>query len=747
MLTAIKKIEGLGVFSNYAAANTLPAFERFNLIYGENGSGKTTLSRLFCAFEAGAHAEYPDLAFTLATEAGQLANGQPYPRKVRVFNSDYIEANIGQLDGPLRHILIVGERNKELADEVKAEEAEHQERGAGVATATKAIEKLETEKGRVFSAIAKTIGEATSGSTLRGYRKQNAEAAFAKIQNPVALATLEVETHRATVRQEQMEVLPAFDLPETFDEATGEVRQATALVEELVSLANDLTMRSAQSVALQRLVDNADIARWVEQGVQLHHDHKSGRCEFCDQTLPSARMAQLAEHFGVEDQRLKLEIEETQSALSFAAREINQLSPPVKTAVYGELRNGLEEAVTAFENARSAVLLAVSESIGSLDRKLTRRTSAYDENLAIDTTPLVHSAEALAKIVRLHNEKTEGFDAAKTAARDALESHYLSTIVGQVRELDAQIATLTERRRRLTDGDDHPQTRTLQVLADSIIEKRARVSDAHAGGAELTERLKTFLGRTELTFESGADGYRVQRRGKPAKRLSEGEKTAIAFLYFIVQLGDQDFDLAEGVVVIDDPISSLDSSSIYQAFSFLKLAVKDAKQVFLLTHNFEFLKLLLNWLHNNGKVKSAYFMLVCAESAAGRSAKLIKLDQLLHDHPTEYHYLFKTLFNYKSDGTIASSYHVPNMARKLLETFLEFQHPSTGNLYKKLESTGFDEQKRTAIYKFTNDLSHRTGQGFDPALISETQKNTEYLLELIKFCAPTHYAGLEKMSA
>ena len=72
-----------------------------------------------------------------------------------------------------------------------------------------------------------------------------------------------------------------------------------------------------------------------------------------------------------------------------------------------------------------------------------------------------------------------------------------------------------------------------------------------------------------------------------AKRLSEGEKTAITFLYFVVGLQDQDFDLAEGIVVIDDPISSLDSSSVYQAFSFLKNAVKDARQIFLLTHNFD----------------------------------------------------------------------------------------------------------------------------------------------------------------
>ena len=51
----------------------------------------------------------------------------------------------------------------------------------------------------------------------------------------------------------------------------------------------------------------------------------------------------------------------------------------------------------------------------------------------------------------------------------------------------------------------------------------------------------------------------------------------------------------------------------------------------------------------------------------------------------------------------------------------------------------FDEMKLTAIYKFTNDLSHLTGKGFDPALVPETQKNVRYLLEMMDKVFPEHY--------
>jgi wobble nucleotide-excising tRNase len=229
---------------------------------------------------------------------------------------------------------------------------------------------------------------------------------------------------------------------------------------------------------------------------------------------------------------------------------------------------------------------------------------------------------------------------------------------------------------------------------------------------------------------------------------SEGEKTAIAFIYFLVQLKDQDFNLNEGVVVIDDPISSLDASAIYQAFAFLKNETQGAKQLFILTHNYEFLKLLINWLRNvpNNKTMTSYSMIQCIETDEGRFARLAKLDNLLIDHATEYHYLFKVLYTFKSDGTILGSYHVPNIARKVLETFLEFHVPSSKKLYKKLDETDFDPLKKTAIYKFANDLSHHTGKGFDPALVAEAQKNTDYLLQMIQSVAPLHYEGLRRLS-
>lgn len=746
MLTAIKKIKGLGVFGDYAPAAGLKDFSRYNLIYGENGAGKTTLSRLFAALNDGVYAEYPALQFTVATEGGSISEGQKCPRKIRVFNSDYVEANIGRFDGPLRPILIVGVENKALAEEVGREQIAYNQRLERIEQLKSVRQKLETERGKVFSAVAKTIGEATSGASLRSYRKPDAEKDFVRLAPLTAYPDEELKVYRATLRQEQAEPVPMFGLPPVNAMGDSEAVSFAQACENFGQMVAKLTLRTAQEGALKRLVEIPAISNWVEEGLRLHREHASQTCEFCAQPLPADRMAALADHFSAADQKLKADIEDAVSHGQSLTKSLTQLQLPHKQSLYSELWKEFDKGATSFEAARNHCIGALGELCQVLSEKLINRSSSIVTTASIDTRQLIAAVERISDIIQRHNDKTARFASEKAVARAALERHYLAEIAEQVAEFDRQIASATADAAKLTDGAaDLPDPRGLDDLAASIKEKRAKVASAHAGGAAMTKRLRDFLGRTDLEFESNDEGYRVLRRGKAAKRLSEGEKTAIAFLYFVVQLGDQEFDVNEGIVVIDDPVSSLDSTAIYQAFACLKNAVKDAKQVFLFTHNFEFLKLLLDWLKKARKA-ARYYMIVCTESATERVANLEDLDQMLIDHPTEYHFLFKTLYTFKSDGKIASCYHIPNVARKLLETFLEFHAPSTASMYEQLESVEFDENKKTAIYKFTNDNSHRTGKGFDPAIVAESQKNVRYLLEMIQAVAPAHYEGLERLS-
>jgi len=747
MLTQIRRIKGLGVFDDYKSAADQSPFGRYNVVYGENGAGKTTISRLLGCLEAGEHPDHPDLEFTIDTQSGQLTRGAGYGRRVRVFNSDFVEANIGRLDGPLQHILILGEENKEIAAELKADMVTRDQRRQRLGELEPRLAKAGTDKGKLFSAIAKTIGEATSGSTLRSYRKPDAEAAYAKLKATRQLSEEELDVHRTTVRQEVMAAIGAVQVPEVVGK-DGRTMNALAHAAGAAVRARDFTGRSAQSTVIKRLAASPEISSWVEEGVGIHAAHGSGRCEYCDQPIPVERLQALADHFSAEYQRLKDEIEVERADLHATMDALQRFPHKEQSALYSELRDEWRAAGERLGLAVGSLWHELYAIDAALADKLTRRTQAYDLDIASDAAPCLAIHGELAELASRHDSKTTSFDKARDDARAAIEAHHLLSIRDQVVEFDRELHRLKVEIDLLNGGGAGlNDARGLQAIDTAIIENQVKVSSSHAGGEGLTKHLKQFLGQTDLKFESGAEGYSVLRRGKPAKRLSEGEKTAIAFLYFLVQLKDQDFELAEGVVVIDDPISSLDASAIYQAFSFLKNETQDANQLFILTHNFEFLRLLLNWFKSTPRtITKSYSMVLCAEHAGGRSARLAPLDRLLVEHATEYHYLFKVLHNFTSDGTIQGCYHIPNIARKVLETFLDFHVPSNRSLYQKLDETALDQHKRTAIYKFANDLSHHTGKAFDPALVGETQKNVTYLLEMIETVAPLHYAGLRSLS-
>lgn len=75
-------------------------------------------------------------------------------------------------------------------------------------------------------------------------------------------------------------------------------------------------------------------------------------------------------------------------------------------------------------------------------------------------------------------------------------------------------------------------------------------------------------GSVERVVPTPAINYEVVRTdtGKIAENLSEGEKNFIAFLYFqqlVFGRESADGDTREKIVVIDDPVSSMDSSALF----------------------------------------------------------------------------------------------------------------------------------------------------------------------------------------
>lgn len=747
MIRQFDSIQNLGVFSSYKKPKEISKFERYNLIYGLNGSGKTTLSRFFDDLNSGKADGFPDLKFRITTDEGVFTQGNAYARKLRVFNSEYVNKNIGEIEGTLNPIFIIGEENKTLAEQVRSDEQLLDELTMTMEAAKAEKAGAEKKLDKTFSQIAKEIGKIQTGSTTRTYRKPEAERAFSKLSQKQSLDTASLAKIEAAIKQQPMSRIDTVAIHLLGEAGSAPGDSISETVRALESEVIDVLALSAKSIALSELDQNPKLANWLETGVEIHKQSDPDQCKFCGQKMPTARFDQLLNYFNKSDQELKEKIQRVAAKLSDFRRAILQLGLPSELVFYVQFRDQYREKLGDFREIEKTVCAHIDLLLESLEEKQTRRTESYHGSFDRFEAQSVDTALAnLNRVVELHNEFTENFEAKSSEQLTKIENHFLSSIFDDVIELRDQISNLTASIEALETGTNTPTEIGISALRTRIETNRASVSNSHKAAATLSANLQMFLGRSELKFESEGEGYRIMRSGRAATRLSEGERTAIAFLHFVVGLRDQEFEISDGIVVIDDPISSLDSSSVYQAFSFLKNAVKDAHQVFLLTHNFEFLKLLLNWFQHLGK-NASYWMLHCtSEDGFTRRSELKPLDAVLRNNKNEYTYLFKVLYQFKSDGTVANSYHIPNVARKVLEVFLD-QHSTGDNMYKQLNNLDFDENKKTALYKYANDLSHPTMSGIDPALVGETQTNVGHVFDMISEVAPAHYQAMIKVAS
>ncbi|MAB13157.1 AAA family ATPase [Parvibaculum sp.] len=763
-ISKIKKVKNLGlVFSDFSWKPATPSFKEVNLVYGWNGCGKTTLTRWFSEVEESSQS---NIQYEFEVEDGtSFKEADEFTTSIRVFNQDYIEENVRILDSRANTIsILLGATNKKLVEQIRRDETTLN----GDANDPKNVGKLhefqgytqkkqrkEKENEKAFSEVAKTIGAAISGRSgaPRNYRSPNAKKDFANLTEPRLLTDDEIEKSTLAIRQEMLDELDPIEAKAISTD--GVKHNIIESLSNCYEQGRKLSATSVEAEAISRLTENPDIAEWVEQGKLLHERHESDKCEYCGNAISPARLLQLAKHFNDEDRRLKERIEVVLAQLREIHGFLTRMSLYDEVRLYHELREKYRLVENEFEQSK-ALLLAQVTALGTILRdKKAETNKVVPLEVKFDVQKFQSALSSLNSVLNEHNVKTKGFQAIQADAEKKLTEHHLSSIFEDVTNRRKEIETLEE--------DLVKREQEISIVQARIAHARSQISSTHKACTQISENLTTFLGRNELTFtpdievvtnddgiqEEITTGYKIMRGEKPATRLSEGEKTAIAFVYFVVHLSDGQFQKQNGIVVVDDPVSSLDSNSLYQAFSFLKNAVKDCEQVIILTHNFDFLKLLINWRGGARKKKTGFYMVNNYMDGDSRRASIDAMDSELQEYESEYHYLFKRLREMRDeqDGSIARAYPVPNIARKVWESFLMYRVPNSQSFYLKmdmLKNTGFDAQKLDAIYKFTNDQSHITGAGFNPSLVPETKKVLNEIFEMMKTIAPDHYSVLDE---
>ncbi len=230
------------------------------------------------------------------------------------------------------------------------------------------------------------------------------------------------------------------------------------------------------------------------------------------------------------------------------------------------------------------------------------------------------------------------------------------------------------------------------------------------------EAINSYLKALNLPKYSLHEDYRivlnsdVLENSKAEMILSDGEKTTLAFAYFLARLKlfYKKENLKNLVVVIDDPISSLDEQRIYNtSYIVAKInqelageALKDGEdkaQVFVLTHNHTFMARLINMVGRHAR----YFQLERNQN----QLKIVCKNEVVGYFDTFYLLLFKEVYEFAKKEKVQDDFkeaiNYGNKVRILLESFLKINFIDSF-LTEKHDGV-FKEETIKDLIKIAND--------------------------------------------
>ena len=745
-------IRNYRVFRNFAWGGDLPDFGRFNLIYGWNGTGKTTLSTLFRHLQTKQNIAEGDVQFLIDNHPldGKAIDSVALPQ-VRVFNRDTVKRSIFEIPNEqLPPIYFFGEDSAEKQKQIEALKRDAEDAAREQSSleekyraASADLETFCTDRAREIKNLLTTPGGGAYNTYDARRFKETIADVLARVPQGQPLTDDERQRYLATKEGMPKEKIQAISVD--FLDFDAFSRRAKRFLSTTVL-----------SRALAELAADPLVASWVNQGLELHSgERKTDTCRFCGQPLQPERLDALNGRFNDEFAAHQSDLADLEFDLTAAKNALQEIKVPNKGLVYLHLAKEYEASANLLDQELAEACKYIGALIGAVKAKKDNPFTALELSPFLPpSNPADKFKDALDKvniIIGDHNKHTENLPKEVGAARRALER---DEVLRAVERHQHRQQSVNDAQQALQNAKGKERR-----IREDITELEKHVRQHQRPAEELNKEMAAYLGTDELSFKVQEAGYTITRQGWPAMNLSESERTALAFMYFLKSLGDTGFDLQHGVVVVDDPVSSLDANSLFCAFGFMKARTRDAGQVFVLTHNFTFFREVRNWFHylnrrkgNDPERQPAHFyMLNKAYDGGQRSSHLARLDSFLHEYASEYQYLFKRIFDEANRQTLpvplASYYDFPNMARRLLEGFLAFKLPGlpAENLFKKLEEVKFDDAKKTRLIRFLQTYSHSNEVDeleHDISVLSETPAILKDLMALIQQEDAKHYEGM-----
>ncbi|GAA9619093.1 AAA family ATPase [Helicobacter pylori] len=675
-------------------------FKDYNVIFGNNGCGKTSLTRAFelliskdkCIekYRTISTAESPSIEFECKDGSYKIepnSNIGAPSFKVEIYNSDFLHNNapfnsefgLKKLDDGIIILegSVLGEETKEI-NQLKncKEKVEKRKKEIKDENSTETLSaKQESEIKKYDEEIEKIRKKVTSKTIqiILDEIKINNICEVSKNKFKVqedALTNLEKDFDELDEAMKKFDDLKEMELPKDYQ----------TIKDKLESLFSFDIDKEAGQVSEEIKEHMSKVGReFIEKGIELQKKMPDNACPFCTQEITNNIIQVYTSYFNKRIEQFNQDSLEVSGTLKkileqWNIKEILQSFERFEPFMKKDFSTNKESLKNALEQIK-VLLEKLQKEVGKKEgAKNEKEFQEIDKKLLENYEKFQKCVDETGNILKQKKEQKKKLDKLKTELKEARikkAKHDSYDWQKSKEEAERKLSVLNCRHERLNR------------LLEKINKKLKGLYDQKRPDIET---INNYLKALNLLKYSLDKDYRIVLNSDALENseakiiLSDGEKTTLAFAYFLARLKlfYKKEDLKNLVVVIDDPISSLDEQRIYnttclvakinQELAREKLSNEENKaQVFVLTHNHTFMARLINMIGKHAR----YLQL---ERHQGQ-LKIVCKDKANGYFDTFYLLLFKEVYEFAKRETVQDDFNEAinygNKIRILLESFLK----------------------------------------------------------------------------
>ncbi len=414
----------------------------------------------------------------------------PFGNNLLVFNTDFVARNFEWDASSTKGLAYLSEKKVDARkeyDEIAPQMASAKQR---TKAKEKAQNKAEKDLSEFKTRVARNIREIASSSIYtQSYDAKKIQGQFAKATFGAEQKLTDDELQKYQVVLIQREPLPTLAFSASLPKG----------LTDWFTHSQSLLTQSVSMIALEEFEAHSDALRWVEEGLHYHESHGVSDCLLCGNLFSEDRRAKLRALFDKSWAEALKALEDAVNRGQEHQQNLRELyrTIPSETEVSAEERNSFSQRRTSMEAAIKQLGMRVGELLKGLETRAANPTKEVvvagelsSFNLEDWLTQYAVIEEALAVIVKAHNDAFNNFSAMQKDAFNKIEAHVLASNQGGWNSLQKAIGD--------TKSEHNAAAEEEEKLTNRQRELRNDLQDHGVGADKMNQLICAYLGHKEL---------------------------------------------------------------------------------------------------------------------------------------------------------------------------------------------------------------------------------------------------------